>query len=115
MRRVFRDKRIWERAQSGELAVVAGPIKLRKNPSVAATAPYNQEIIIVDPSSNTEIARCHRFLESDKVTPGASGLPDPKEIYIDGVNYHQLGKKEPDCEHCRQGISTYSEPTAVPE
>jgi len=46
------------------------------------------------------------------MTPAASGLPDPKEINWNGFNYHQQSKKNPECAHCKAGISTYSDPTA---
>ena len=37
-------------------------------------------------------------------TLAGSGYPDPKQISVNGFDYHQMGKKA--CQHCDQGIPT---------
>ncbi len=112
LRRVFRDSQLLRRFQQGELAVIWGTIHERLKPSSAAQARYNQEFILTDPlNGNTQVARCHWFLDEDKTTVLASGLPDPKEIILNGTFYHGNGKRQ--CDHCAKGISTYSDP--IPE
>jgi hypothetical protein len=90
-----------------------GPIKPRNNPTVNIPAPFYQQFVIFDVSSNEEIARCHQFLEADKVTLAASGKPDPKQIRIGGFDYHQRTKDEY-CNHCVAGITTFAEDAIVP-
>jgi hypothetical protein len=47
---------------------------------------------IVDPTTNVRIAVAHRLLRPDG-TYGASGYPDPKMVYLDGVIYLQKRKE----------------------
>jgi hypothetical protein len=49
-------------------------------------------IEIIDPSSQQRRAVAHRLLRPDR-TFGASGLPDPKMVFIDGVIYIQKRKE----------------------
>ncbi len=112
MRRVCRDEKLLEKLETGELTIVVSDINERRNPSPSgpslADAPYNREFIAADWNGN-EVLRCHQFLKADRKTPAASGLPDPKEINWKGYNYHQTGNQHPDCEHCKAGISTFSD------
>jgi hypothetical protein len=49
-------------------------------------------IEIINPSDNGRIAIAHRLLRPDQ-TFGASGLPDPKMIFVDGIIYIQKRKE----------------------
>jgi hypothetical protein len=109
LRRIFWNEKLLEKYKQGTLEARFGPIKERKNPTVSSPAPYNQEFVLFDPVSNKEIARCHQLLEADMTTLAGSGFPDPKQININGFDYHQQGKKE--CDHCRRGISKVYEKT----
>jgi hypothetical protein len=105
LRKIFWDERLLTKLREKKLEARFGPVKPRKNPTVASPAPYNQEFVIFDPASNEEVARCHQLLESDMKTLAGSQHPDPKQIHINGIDYHQLGKQRPICQHCSQGIS----------
>jgi hypothetical protein len=104
LRKIFWDEKLLEKYQQGKLASKFGSVKARRNPTVSSPAPYNQEFVLFDPASNEEIARCHQLLEADMTTLAGSGFPDPKQININGFDYHQMGKKP--CEHCQQGLPT---------
>jgi len=106
LRKVFWDERLLSKLQQGELKARYGEIKLRRNPTVSSSAPYNQEFVLFDPVSNEEIARCHQLLEADKTTLAGSGFPDPKQVNINGIDYHQLSKGNPQCKHCEEGVPT---------
>jgi hypothetical protein len=67
---------------------------------------HNQEFVLFDPISNEEGARCHQLLDADKITLAGSGFPDPKQININGIDYHQLSKGKTQCKHCREGVPT---------
>lgn len=49
-------------------------------------------IEVIDPSTNGRVAVCHRLRRPDG-TYGASGLPDPKMVYHDGVIYIERRKE----------------------
>ncbi|HVW85722.1 MAG TPA: hypothetical protein VHB50_13630 [Bryobacteraceae bacterium] len=107
LRRIFWVERLWEQVKAKRLDVLRGKVKPRVNRSEAdVNAPYNQEIVIFDPATNDEIARCHWFLEADQKTPSASRFPDPKQIIINGIDYHLTGKANQECAHCKAGIPT---------
>jgi hypothetical protein len=67
-----------------------------RHPSLpAANEPYcteSQAVSYIDPSTNQEVARAHRYLRPDG-SIGASGLPDPKRVFHNGVWYRILKKK----------------------
>jgi len=60
-----------------------------------AFEPYcteSQEIYYFDSETNQEIARAHRYLRPDG-TLGASGLPDPKRVFLNGIWYRMVKTK----------------------
>jgi hypothetical protein len=111
LRKIFNTEGFCPKVSSGEMKIARRVLNERKKPSANGPsledAPYNEEFIIADASTNNEVVRCQWFLKGDKTTPAASGLPDPKEINWGGYNYHQTGKRNPQCAHCAAGISTY--------
>jgi len=115
MRRIFWNERFWEKYYTWEFDIHCSTPKRREQPSEKVPdAEYNQELRFIDAATGDEIARCHWFLKADGTTPCASGFPDPKEIYWRGFNYHLTGKKNPTCEHCAAGITTYPDGEAAP-
>jgi hypothetical protein len=54
----------------------------------------SQELSYADPITGQELARAHRYLRPDG-TLGASGLPDPKRVFLKGVLYRIIKKKKP--------------------
>jgi hypothetical protein len=95
MRRRFNEGKYWERTQAGELDVVVidqGTPRadvLEKHPGAVS-----QMISIRDRATKDELARAHMYLLPDGAI-GASGRPDPKRLYEDGIHYHlkRTGKK----------------------
>jgi hypothetical protein len=86
LRAMFNAGRYWQRAQTGELREV---IVRDGHPSAPkATEPFctrSQTIIYID-SGGRRIAVVHQYLRQDG-TLGASGAPDPKKLWRDGVVY----------------------------
>lgn len=61
----------------------------------AASEPFctwSQEVSYIDPTTNEEVARAHRYLRPDG-TIGASGLPDPKRVVHNGIIYRIIKQK----------------------
>jgi hypothetical protein len=83
---IFNEGRYWERAQSGEFSQV---ILEDRHPSLMkANEPYctlSQSVSYRDANGN-EVVRVHQYLRPDQ-TIGASGRPDPKRLWKDGVWY----------------------------
>jgi hypothetical protein len=67
-----------------------------RHPSLPlAQVPYcteSQEVRYFDPKTGEELARAHRYVKPDGQL-GASGLPDPKRVIVDGVVYRIVKKK----------------------
>ena len=93
MRQKFNDGKFWELVKSGELAAI---VTDSRHPALMAAAEphctYSQEVSYRD-ADNTEVARVHQYLRPDG-TIGASGLPDPKRVLVDGVLYRLTKKKD---------------------
>ena len=91
MRTIFNEGRYWERVQTGELTM---RINRDTHPTrTKAKEPYctrTQEISILD-ANGFELARAHRYVRPDGEI-GASGKPDPRRAFKDGVMY-RLQKK----------------------
>ena len=94
LRKLFNEKYL-SRIQAGQIQekVLRGG---GRHPSLPlASEPFcteSQEVSYVDPSSNQEVARAHRYLRPDG-TIGASGMPDPKRVFADGILYRIIKKK----------------------
>src|SRR5437868_1971320 len=97
LRQMFNDGKYYERVQRGELTV-----RIRRNTHptrVQADEPFctkTQEVSYLDEHGG-EVCRVHQYLKSDG-TLGASGLPDPKRMVMDGVMY-RLQKNPPKQSH----------------
>jgi hypothetical protein len=67
-----------------------------RHPSLPlASEPYctkSQTVRYVDPVTKLELARAHRYLRPDG-TIGASGLPDPKRVFHNGILYRLIKAK----------------------
>jgi hypothetical protein len=88
---MFNEGRYWERAKAGEFSVVQ--LEHRHPALTAANEPhctYSQMLSYRD-ASGDEVARVHQYLRPDGKI-GASGLPDPKRLFANGVLY-RLQKK----------------------
>jgi len=89
LRRLFNDGRYRERALQGEFTQM-----LRKDghPSApAANEPFctRSQIIAYVDGAGQRVAIVHQYLRRDG-SLGASGLPDPKRLLLDGVLYAVL-------------------------
>src|SRR6266481_4034353 len=88
LRKLFNDHYL-DRINAGEIQsrILRGA---DRHPSlILAAEPYctrSQEISYIDPIANQEVARAHRYLRPDG-TLGASGLPDPKRVFYNGILY----------------------------
>lgn len=86
LRRMFNKGRYWQRAQSGALRQ-----RIRRNghpsPPLAPepVCTRSQTVSYLD-NSGREVALVHQYVRSDG-TLGASGKPDPKRLYENGVLY----------------------------
>jgi hypothetical protein len=94
LRRLFNENYL-PRIQAGEITTVV----LRganKHPSpILAHEPFcteSQEVSYRDPVTGQELARAHRYLRRDG-TIGASGFPDPKRVYLNGILYRIIKQK----------------------
>ena len=67
-----------------------------RHPSLALShEPFctqSQEIWYFDLTTGQELARAHRYLRPDG-TIGASGMPDPKRLFLNGELYRIIKKK----------------------
>lgn len=91
MREWFNDDGYWEKAKSGEFTET---LLEDRHPSLTvANEPFctRSQMISYRNTSNDEMARVHQYLRSDG-TIGASGRPDPKRIFRNGILY-RLKKK----------------------
>ena len=89
MQRRFNEGRYWERAKAGEFTVTV--VEDRHPALTAANEPHctHSQMLSYRDTSGSEIARVHQYLRPDG-TVGASGRPDPKRLFEDGVLYRLL-------------------------
>lgn len=93
MRKLFNDNRLWERLQEGELTSIV--LENRPAPSTAGEpAGTLSQMLSYRDRDNNEIARVHQYLRADG-SIGASGKPDPKRVFVDGVLYRLVKKPNP--------------------
>src|SRR2546423_15028217 len=87
LRRMFNDGGYWQRVQTGELQQC---LRQDRHPtSPVAPEPYctrSQLVSYLDADEVEEIARVFHYLRADG-TIGASGRPDPKRLFVNGVVY----------------------------
>ncbi len=94
MQKMFNEGGYWDKAKSGELTV--HQLEDRHPALTAANEPFctrSQMLSYRDPS-NYEVARVHQYLRTDG-TIGASGRPDPKRIFSNGILYRLEKKGKP--------------------
>src|SRR3990172_8867319 len=86
MRQLFNDGRYWERAANGEFNTVV--LETRHPSLLAANEPFctQSQMVSYRDQNNNEIARLHQYLRPD-CNIGASGKPDPKRLFQDGILY----------------------------
>jgi len=99
LRRLFREAGYLARTLSGQFTMRPfGRQSLYQNPppedgrEPEPLGTFTGLVEIVDPSSLERIAIAHRLLRPDG-TLGASGLPDPKMVYADGIIHLQKRKE----------------------
>jgi hypothetical protein len=86
LRAMFNDDRYWQRAKAGELREV---IVRDGHPSAPkANEPFctRSQTIIYRDRAGQRVVVVHQYLRQDG-TLGASGAPDPKKLWRDGVVY----------------------------
>src|SRR5437867_101867 len=83
----FNDLGYWERVQAGDFRAV---LREESHPAPQDSGqPYcsRSQIIAYRDESGDDVALVHQYLRPDG-TLGASGRPDPKEVYYDGTLYY---------------------------
>lgn len=83
---MFNDGKYWEQVKQG---ILRAKLKANNHPSSPrAKVPFctrSQYLIYVN-SNGKKVAGVHQYLLHNG-KPGASGRPDPKELFIDGTLY----------------------------
>jgi hypothetical protein len=95
MQERFNKGKYWERMLRGEFAaVVIGRRKPRAE--LAAIEPIGtiSQMISYRDANDDEVARVHQYTRPDG-TIGASGRPDPKRLFEDGILYRLMKKAKP--------------------
>jgi hypothetical protein len=88
LRKLFNDHYL-DRINAGEIREIVLRGAERHPSPMLANEPYctrSQEVSYIDPATDDEVARAHRYLRPDG-TIGASGRPDPKRVKHNGVLY----------------------------
>ena len=108
LRELLAEHRLWERAHRGEFDIVSeeSPIDpfIDENGS---RCDIEEKWLLVDRrfppwDHRHKVARalCYR---TDDGLIGGTGIPDAKEITIDGVSYREFGPEDSRCALCEQG------------
>lgn len=84
LQKIFNRARFWERAQQGEFHQVI--ISEGKNSPPHEPAGTRSQMVSYRDANGDEVARVHQYLRPDG-TLGASGRPDPKRLFYNGVIY----------------------------
>lgn len=86
LREMFNDGDYDGRVATGELQ--RRVVSDRHPSSPQANVPYctRSQLVQYQDGSGTEVATCHQYLQPDG-TLGASGRPDPKRLFKDGILY----------------------------
>jgi len=93
MQRKFNEGRYWERLVEGEFTAV---IMEHRHPSLMlANEPFCtfSQMVSYRDSQDKEIARVHQYLRPDG-SIGASGRPDPKRLFEDGILYRLVKRPQ---------------------
>lgn len=91
LRRRFNDGLYWERTQRGELSAIA--LHDRHPSLTVAGEPFctRSQMISYRDLDDNEVARVHQYLRTNG-SLGASGKPDPKRLYENGILYRLIKK-----------------------
>jgi hypothetical protein len=92
MRRRFNDGLYWDKTKTGNLTVHV--LESHKSMSLPEeTLEIESQMLSYRDSTGGEVARVHQYLRSDG-TVAASGKPDPKRLFENGVLYRlEKGQK----------------------
>ncbi len=90
MCKIFNEAGYWEKAKKGEFTAHLLESNVSKTLSQETVEIVSQMVSYRD-STGREMARVHQFVRPNG-TLAASGMPDPKRLYKDGVLY-RLQKK----------------------
>jgi hypothetical protein len=84
IRQIFNERRIFEKVQAGEFTSYVKRNKHRTNPPPPGEplCTWSQIVYYYD-GQQKPVAIVHQYLRPDG-TLGASGLPDPKRLFLDG-------------------------------
>ena len=93
MRERFNKGKYWERMLKGEFKAVVID-QGQPQPDIAAKEPSGtvSQTVSYRDKNNDEVLRAHQYLRPDRHL-GASGMPDPKRIFEDGILYRLIKKK----------------------
>lgn len=85
LREIFNNSGYLERAQANDLIVI---VKVERNPGAAANQPpgTKSQLVYYYEKELTQVAIVHQYVLPDG-SIGASGLPDPKWVYWEGLIY----------------------------
>ena len=93
LRRLFAENRYEERAAAGEFTRIVEKDKHPSPPRAPVPFCTRSQIVAYRNAENQTVALVHRYLLRDG-TVGASGRPDPKLVFHDGVLYKTLPQKD---------------------
>jgi hypothetical protein len=82
---MFNEERFAERAEAGEIKAVVVHSGT-PSPDVGLPLGTRSELVSYRDTNDLELARAHRYLLPDG-SVGASGKPDPKRLFKDGILY----------------------------
>ena len=86
LRQRFNQGLYWQRAQSGEFMLYPRRDKYRSPPPVGEPLCTRSQLVVYIDADGQEVARVYQYLRPDG-TLGASGRPDPKWLFENGVIY----------------------------
>jgi hypothetical protein len=106
--RILRQKRFWIQCFCGELG-----LRVTRSSRVSREADHKGRVAVwhvniylhkigslID--HDYEVLQAYCGMTDDGIITG-SGLMDPKNIIIDGINYCQLSRSKPSCDLCENG------------
>src|SRR3989304_1172342 len=86
LRQLFNEGDYWPKAQDGRLKERLLVDRHPSSPKAPVPLCARSQLISYIDSDGQEIARVHQYLKPDG-TLGASGKPDPKRLFYNGVLY----------------------------
>ena len=86
LRKMFNDGKYWERAKQDILRSVLVANNHPSSPRAKEPICTRSQYIIYIDRNGKKVAGVHQYLRTDGKI-GASGRPDPKELFINGILY----------------------------